>query len=175
MRSSVFFCHISSDESLTRRQREKEAVASLLASAAPGVTVSHYDNGAPYVPDRPDVFISVSHSRTHAAIALSSVPVGIDIEQPRAQLLRVAPRFLSETEMKIFNTPALLLRAWTATEAVYKAAHATGDAVPPVELATDIRLSAPEDDTLVAELFGVKYSVEFGSVDDNVFAIAEPL
>ncbi|MCD6078628.1 MAG: hypothetical protein K0R89_2566 [Ramlibacter sp.] len=37
----------------------------------------------PRVAGRPDIHISISHSGDHAACALSSGPVGIDLEQPR--------------------------------------------------------------------------------------------
>ena len=53
--------------------------------------------------------------------------VGVDIEQWREQLVRVAPRVLSESEMAVYGASSdLLLRAWTMKETLYKAALTPG-------------------------------------------------
>lgn len=87
----------------------------------PTATITHDTTGAPAVCGHPDLHISVSHSRTHAAVALSASPLGIDLEEPREALGRVAPKFLQPEERRQFVTTEQLLRAWTAKEAVYKA------------------------------------------------------
>ncbi len=118
-----------------RREAEKAAVAALLARALPGAVLRHTADGAPVVDGGP--FISVSHSRTHAALAVCPhAPVGIDVETPRAQLARVAPRVLSEPEMAVYGaSPEGLLQAWTLKEALYKAALTPG-----LDFRRDIRL-----------------------------------
>ncbi len=66
--------------------------------------------------------ISIAHCYPFAAGAINyKGSVGIDIERPRAQLLKIAPRFLSEDEKEIAGEdPDLLCHFWTGKEALYK-------------------------------------------------------
>lgn len=120
-------------EAPTRREAELAAERLLL----PGLRVAHTPAGAPVLADDPARHISISHSRTHLAVALSTAgPVGIDIETPRPQLQRVAPRVLSAAELEAYGAePDGLLRAWTLKEALYKAALTPG-----LDLRRDVRL-----------------------------------
>lgn len=103
----------------------RNAVANLIASRlGPQVRLLHDPEGAPLLAGS-NLNISVSHSRNFAAIMLHpSLRCGIDIEEPRpAQLERVRTKFLSPAEqVSTLN----LLRAWTAKEAVFKAAGIPG-------------------------------------------------
>ncbi len=105
------------------REREREAVREIIRRVlGEGVEIAHDRYGAPKV-SVGSVNISVSHSFTAAAVAFDSVrPVGVDIEQWRPQLRRVAGRFLTESELAREVTDDCLLRAWTAKEATYKVA-----------------------------------------------------
>lgn len=50
---------------------------------------------------RSEIHVSLSHSYPYvAAIVHKKKNVGIDLEQPKEKLLRIAPRILSETELK---------------------------------------------------------------------------
>lgn len=112
----------------TRRQAEKAAVDSLLQQAfGTGTQLAHTPAGSPYIPGS-HTHISISHGAGMALLAVSpSGPIGIDIECWREQLLRVTHKYLTHTEQTAFGTdPALLLRAWTSKEAVYKAASTPG-------------------------------------------------
>ncbi|MDE6160264.1 MAG: 4'-phosphopantetheinyl transferase superfamily protein [Muribaculaceae bacterium] len=120
----------------TRREAERAAVERLLAAALPGgYHLTHNADGAPVLEGGPH--ISISHSRTHAVVALcAEAPVGVDIETPRAQLARVAPRVLSAQEVEAYGaTTEGLLQAWTLKEAIYKAALTPG-----LDFRRDIRL-----------------------------------
>lgn len=102
----------------TKRQREREAVAQLAARlVAPGAVVSHDAAGAPFLPDYPDVRISVSHSAQRAALAVSDSPVGIDVEESSPRIDRVIGRVTTTGDD--LSLPALTL--WTVKEAVFKA------------------------------------------------------
>ncbi len=114
------------DISLTtqpRREREKSAAAHLLKElTGKEVTIGHTTSGTPFVTEEPELNISISHSSRHVAIALNdSMPVGIDIEQWRDQLAKVAHKFLSTSQISEWESHEMLLRAWTIKEAVYKA------------------------------------------------------
>lgn len=102
----------------TKRQREREAVARLVARlVAPGAVISHDAAGAPFLPGYPDVHISVSHSSQRAALAVSDGPAGIDVEEPSPRVDRVIARVTTKDDD--LSLPALTL--WTVKEAVFKA------------------------------------------------------
>lgn len=133
----------------------RQAVQELLACAiAPDAMLCHHPSGAPYIYGD-SRSISVSHCRSHAAIALSNTHiVGIDIENWREQLVRVAPRILSAEELTIYASPGLLLRSWTLKEALYKAALSSG-----IDFRKDIRLPMPPA-SQTAAVAGHQYRVD---------------
>lgn len=123
-----------------RREAERRVTASLISYAlGDGVTLTHLPSGAPCL-EGCDMSISISHSTHYAAIALAQArQIGIDIEEPRAQLRKVAPRVLSELELEAYSTSgSLLLQAWTLKEALYKAALTPG-----LDFRRDINLPLP--------------------------------
>lgn len=81
--------------------------------------ISYYSTGRPH---RPEDDISIAHTASFAAVALSARGrVGIDIEQYGAKVMRVLPYFVQQGEQPaepIDRNYALFL--WTAKEAVYK-------------------------------------------------------
>lgn len=122
----LYVCRLG--DAASRRDAEVQAVEALLRRAfGERCVLSHDSEGAPFIAGS-DVSISISHSRTHAALAVCGrCPVGVDIETRRPQLARVAPRVLSPAELEAYGAePDGLLRAWTLKEALYKAALTPG-------------------------------------------------
>lgn len=140
MKTGIFFATI--EPGLPHRRAEQEAVARILAAEFPGVPTGRHLSGLPWIEG---AYISIAHSRDTAVVAVSDTPVGIDIEYPRAQLARVATRFLSPAEQQACTTPAQLLSAWTAKEAAYKAIHSLLGPTCPVKVITDITLTPSPD------------------------------
>ncbi len=66
--------------------------------------------------------ISLSHAEHLVVAALHfTSPIGIDLEKPREQLQRIAPKFLSPAEQEETKEDLnLLCQYWSAKEAVYK-------------------------------------------------------
>ena len=91
-----------------------------------GAAVAHDEVGRPYLVNRPDLFISVSHADGLTAVALSSCPVGLDLEGAAA--IRdpegLARRFFTETEQaEVASAPDVrraVLGIWTRKEALGK-------------------------------------------------------
>ncbi|HZY78921.1 MAG TPA: 4'-phosphopantetheinyl transferase superfamily protein [Cyclobacteriaceae bacterium] len=79
------------------------------------------EQGKPYLKDSKHE-ISLSHSSPYVAAQIHpSTSVGIDIEQPKEKLLRVAPRILSEGEEKDAGDDIVKHCVyWCAKEAMYK-------------------------------------------------------
>ncbi|HEY8931332.1 MAG TPA: 4'-phosphopantetheinyl transferase superfamily protein, partial [Mucilaginibacter sp.] len=79
-------------------------------------------HGKPYLVNLP-YHISLSHSFDYAAVMIGKEPVGIDIEQIKDKVERIAHKFMKKEEMA-FLTPAdrikQLYACWCAKEAVYK-------------------------------------------------------
>lgn len=104
-----------------RREREREAVGRLVRAAfGPEAVLEHRADGSPIVAAARESQISVSHSRHLAVLAVAPVAVGVDIEEAREQLLRVAGRFMTPDERRHYPTAELILKAWTLKEAAFK-------------------------------------------------------
>jgi 4'-phosphopantetheinyl transferase len=81
------------------------------------------EHGKPYLVSLP-YHISLSHSFDYAAVMISKKnPVGIDIEQVKEKVERIAARFLLPEELEFINPHNKiqhLYACWCAKEAVYK-------------------------------------------------------
>ncbi|WP_214072104.1 4'-phosphopantetheinyl transferase superfamily protein [Mucilaginibacter sp. dw_454] len=81
------------------------------------------EHGKPYLVSLP-YHISLSHSFDYAAVMISrKSPVGIDIEQVKEKVERIAARFLSPDELAFIDPQEKinhLYACWCAKEAVYK-------------------------------------------------------
>ena len=119
-----------SSEALKRLSKRKSsvhrkgylAIRQLLKSLGINPETHQYNNiGAPYLTD--GRYISISHTGDVAAVVISSVSVGIDLEHYKDKIKHVAPRFLHASEGQIpkdFDEISYLTQLWTAKEALYK-------------------------------------------------------
>lgn len=137
----LYHTHILESGRADRRRREQEAVALLVREAlGEGAEVIHSPEGAPTVKGVDGIYISISHSVDECVLAVSeSGPIGVDTETARGQLMRVAHRFLSPEEWSIGHDVATLLQAWTAKEAVFKAALTDGIVLADIILSPSLR------------------------------------
>lgn len=110
-----------------RRIREREAVMRLVHRVfGPDAVLTHAPDGAPEIAGLEGEWFSISHSADSCILAVTREGrVGVDTETARAQLVRVASRFLAPCEAVSLDV-GYLLRMWTAKEAVYKAARIAG-------------------------------------------------
>lgn len=171
----IYTTPIPADPDLTRRERERAAALSLVRAVfGPGANIGHTPEGAPLLEGvKKAEPISISHDCDACLLAVSRCgrTIGADIETPRSQLMRVAPRFLGPEEKARFDSLSgedermeFLLRCWTAKEAVYKCALTPGLAL------TEIRLSASAD---AAEARGNRYALWFyGRSEVAITAVA---
>lgn len=110
-----------------RRQKEiliaNQVIRHLFGNNA---VLLHSEYGVPIL-DGININITISHCKNKFIIAINPTNIiGIDIELQREQLNRIKNRFLSAQELIAYNTPVLLLKAWTIKEAIYKAALTPG-------------------------------------------------
>jgi phosphopantetheine--protein transferase-like protein len=79
------------------------------------------ENGKPFLPTIP-LEISISHAFPFVAVAFAPKPLGIDIEEKKEKIRKVAQRVFSEKELSFaHNNLDYLAQLWTAKEALYKA------------------------------------------------------
>ncbi|MDE6370583.1 MAG: 4'-phosphopantetheinyl transferase superfamily protein [Duncaniella sp.] len=169
-----------------RRQAELAAELNLLARAlGPDAVLAHDPHGAPHVEGRPDLYVSVSHSADACVLAVSDTPVGVDVESPRPQLQRIAHKILTEAELA--HAPydiTLLLRLWTAKEAVFKCAAIPSLVIseitvslPSVSAESDVPRCVPFSGPThaAAEARGLNFSIRFfPSGLSSILAVAVP-
>jgi len=89
--------------------------------------IAHYPDGRPYLPDRPDLSVSISHTHNYVAVyCAEEEPVGIDIEYRSPRVMKIKNRFLTENELAMID-PAFelehLLICWCAKETLFKLIH----------------------------------------------------
>ncbi|MBC8536674.1 4'-phosphopantetheinyl transferase family protein [Feifania hominis] len=106
------------------RQVKRDAAAFLRACCRrPPLAVRLVKNalGAPGVEGAPEICVSYSHSGPYFAMALSTAPVGIDIEQRRPVNLAVARRFApAEQDYVTCEGERGFFALWTLKEAYLK-------------------------------------------------------
>lgn len=141
----VIIAPIDRTEADRRSERERLIVNRIISTyISSEARLAHAPSGRPLLENADGLHISISHSADYVAVVFGPIEgIGIDVEQPRAQLARVAPRVLSAAEMAVYgHSESLLLRAWTLKEALYKAALTEG-----VDFRRDIVLPLSPDGT----------------------------
>ena len=107
-----------------RRAAERRAIDSLICKyISPTAHLDHLLSGAPIIIGS-EFHISISHAADIVLLAVNpNHPIGIDIDTPRLQLLRIARRFMTAGEYSLYGQSLdAALDIWTAKEATFKAA-----------------------------------------------------
>ncbi|MFG3228195.1 4'-phosphopantetheinyl transferase family protein [Kitasatospora sp. NPDC048194] len=98
------------------------------------------DHGKPYLPDHPEVHVSLSHTRGVVAAGAGRLPIGVDVElAARGGSLRaVARRVLTPAELALVEAAPepdqAFLRQWVRKESLIKVGRATLDTLGQVDL-----------------------------------------
>ena len=117
-------------EFITSLQRKKEFLAARnLFSFAKlqNKSLKYNKDGAPELDN--GKYISITHCKNFAGIAIGNNKIGFDLEIYREKIFAIAPKFLNETEKFIYEFNSVikgLTLIWTAKEAIYKAVSAKG-------------------------------------------------
>ena len=116
---------MESGEWRTLAQQREAALRLLYNLLGEEVVVEHNDKGAPYLPDHPELSVSISHCRAAVAVAVSSKGrVGIDVESRRRIGDGLMERVCTAEELVMVRAAAdpvmAFLQLWTRKEAVLK-------------------------------------------------------
>ena len=98
------------------------AVSPTLDETTPCFEYNEY--GKPFIPNRPDIQFSISHTKNAIAVAISRYPVGLDIEQIRPQsdaLIKKTMNMAEQKQIADSQSPDVTFTSlWTQKEAVLK-------------------------------------------------------
>ena len=140
------------------------ALVEVLHGTSLGIRDLSYDGERPVLPRG---YLSLSHGGDWAVAAYHPLlPVGIDVEAPRAQLKRVIARVASAREVAELDHATV----WGAKEAVYKAAGIKG-----LDWKNEIEVRSPR--TAMCTRSGERYALEAFQMgqDHVVVAVRNPL
>ena len=134
------------------------------------------EDGAPEIPKK---FCSMSHSVQYAVASLGDRPVGVDIEQHRPQIERIAKKFLHQEELNRWpdnEKIPWLTRLWTAKEALYKVMRQPGlSFAEQIEVAPFSLDQQTGRATVFTQGGSYKFHLEFFTFDQHQLTLAHPL
>ena len=133
-------------------------------------------DGAPEIPNN---FCSMTHSVHYAVVSIGDRPLGVDIEQHRPQIERIAKKFLHQEEAKRLpqhDKTAWLTRLWTAKEALYKVMRQPGLSFAEQILVAPFSLDQPIGRATVFTQEGTReFQLEFFTFDHHQLTLAQPI
>lgn len=123
-----------------------------------------------------DVEISISHSNDFSAIAISDSKVGVDFEQLKEKILRIAPRYMDVSHLKNLSEQEKIKKAtvvWGIKESIFKIKNEEGISFLNHIFEEDFSF---EDKKATAKLkFNnkeEKFQIQFDYVEDYIFVCA---
>ncbi|WP_369389838.1 4'-phosphopantetheinyl transferase superfamily protein [Streptomyces sp. CG1] len=138
------------------------------------------DHGRPFLRDRPDVGVSLSHTRGAVAAAAGPGPVGVDVEDASDAVFspRVAARVLAPAELAVVHAdpdPArAFLRLWVRKEALVKVGVTTLGRLRGIDLAASGAPAGrqPADGRHIDRLLADRRFADWSSPDGRLIAAA---
>ena len=159
-------------------QRAFLSVRKLLQETGHNDIQLHYDEfGKPHLDN--ESHISITHSFDFSAIILSDKNVGIDMEQRREKIIRIADKFVDDSEFAFLDKENLedyiskLTVIWGIKEAVFKIRNEKGISfkdhifVSPFEM-KDLKAEA----LLTFENLNIKFDISFEEIEDYTLVYA---
>ena len=123
-----------------------------------------------------DIEISISHSNDFSALAISDKKIGLDVEQLKGKILKIAPRFLDISHLENLSHEEKIKKAtviWGIKESIFKLKNEAGISFPNHIFEDDFIF---EDKKATATLkFNNKQEIfkfEFDSIEEYIFVCA---
>lgn len=106
----------------------KKTLSSLCGIPTDSLRFYYGKHGKPYIENNKALHFNISHSRKMLMMAVSSRPVGVDVEQiaNRSSMQKTVNRYFADSEKSLYNLAAddqkhVFYSIWTAKEALLKA------------------------------------------------------
>lgn len=146
----------------SRQEFEARVLAWMLAETVGEAGLEHTEKGAPFLPQLPELNLSIAHSGVWFALGVSKThAVGIDIEAHGTILQKVENYFLTTTELERFQpTERELCVLWGAKESVFKVLR--GEVT---NLKDDIEIVSMDENRVVATGNGQLFSLNHQRTD----------
>jgi phosphopantetheinyl transferase len=123
-----------------------------------------------------DLELSISHSQDFSAVAISEHKVGLDLEQLKDKILKIAPRFMDVSHLENLSTEEKIKKAtviWGIKESIFKLKNEVGISFQNHIFEANFSF---EDKTTTAQLlFNNKeenFKIHFNSEEDYIFVCA---
>ena len=161
---------LQSIEAFTSPSRRAERLAwrRVLRRLSPDAEVEYEPSGAPLLKNSPYEHISVSHSRTSVAVALSHARCAVDIESLDRNFEKIARRYTTPAERALCAEAWWLAAAWCAKECAYKIVGREG-----VDFLHDIMLCAVDTSarTIACCAAGEEYEFRYAFVGEREIVV----
>ena len=134
-----------------------------------------YDEfGKPHLKD--GKHISISHSFAFAAIAISDKNIGIDIEQCKEKVLKIAPRFMDISHLENLSTEEQIQKAtvvWGIKESIFKIKNEKGISFPDHIFEKEFSLEQKKCEAhLLFNAISENFNIHFDLVEDYAYVCA---
>lgn len=112
-------------EEESRQEFEAHVLREIVQFTIGNVNLEHEPNGAPFIQNRTDLYLSISHSENWFVLYVSNnQSVGVDIEINSNQINKTEHYFLTDVEIdQIQPNHAELQICWGIKESIYKLFH----------------------------------------------------
>ena len=120
--------------------------------------------------------ISISHSNDFSAIVISDQKVGLDLEQLKEKVLKIAPRFMDVSHLENLSETEKMEKAtvvWGIKECIFKIKNEKGISFPDHIFEDDFNYEDKKASaTLKFNNKEEKFKIQFDSVEDYIFVCA---
>lgn len=156
------------------KRRQSLAARALLMTALEshgyGVSLTElaaYDNGRPYFKGNDRVFVSLTHSGDRVGYALSSSPVGVDIERIRSVSEKLIARVCTVEEKEYVNSHGIsaFFVLWALKEAYIKAADSSFSKVTKISFVKNGNIAPPSAEITIRH--GVTEGYAWAVIEKN--------
>ena len=146
----------------SKSKREKEVFASrkIIDILYPNEQLSYDEFGAPKLSN--GKAISISHSKYIISIIVANKSASIDIEAISEKALKVAPKFLSEQELKMANDAEKATLIWSVKECLFKIYKKGG-----LTFSTDLAVNDIKESNVECFIFEQKYTLNYEKFEEH--------
>ncbi len=135
----------------------------------------YYDSfGKPHLTD--GKHISISHSHTFSAIAISNQPIGLDVEQVKEKILKIASRFMDVSHLENLSEIEKMKKAtviWGIKESIFKIKNIEGISFRNHIFEKDFLFENKRAEAkLMFNNNEEKFNILFDSIEDYIFVCA---